>query len=160
MSDQFVLMIASNDQFLQLLRWQLQDHRDGRCRIAVAGGIDQATGLVEALRPRLIVIHWSPGWRPEDLSPLLWATTIVPRPIPVVVVADWYRAQQATQLYRMGVTDYISRSHHQPQLAGILETYLGRRPIDRAAAVIPAGRCRRPDGSRARSPRAAVARTG
>ena len=128
--------------------------------MAVAGTIDEACRAVDAQRPRLIVVHWSPGWRHEDLSPLLRATRVLSRPTPVVVVADWYRADQATQFRRMGVTDYISRSHHAHQFGRILDTDTGHRPTHRPPANPAADRRRRPCGSRIHSSRAVAAQPG
>ena len=45
-------------------------------------------------------------------------------PTPVVVIAERYRIDQATTLYRMGVSEYISRKHHLDQLPEVLGAYL------------------------------------
>ena len=65
---------------------------------------------------------------PEELNRLLWATTVLARGVPVLVIADRYRVDQATTFYRMGVADYISRTHHVDQFGRILDTYLRHRP--------------------------------
>jgi hypothetical protein len=71
--------------------------------------------------------------RYEQLDHLLWAASVVSRPTPIVVIAERYRIDQATMMYRMGVSEYISRKHHLDQLAGVLAAYLGPTTI-RAAA--------------------------
>jgi hypothetical protein len=42
----------------------------------------------------------------------------------VLVIAERYRTDQATMMYRMGVSEYISRTHHIDQLARIFDAYL------------------------------------
>ena len=59
MANHMLLTIASDDRFVQLLRWQLQDHEDGTTHMTVAGSIDEACSLLREVRPRLIVVEWS-----------------------------------------------------------------------------------------------------
>ena len=130
-----ILTIASDDALLQMLKWQLQDHEPGASRMIVASTMDEACPLIRSVRPRLIVVHWDRGGRYEDLNRLLWTTTVLARPVPVLVIADWYRIDQATRLYRMGVADYLSRSHHQPAFGRVLDTYLRRGLTPHPAGV-------------------------
>ncbi len=88
---------------------------------------------MKAARPRLIVFHFTgESGRYEQLDQLLWATSVVSRRTPIVVVADRYRIDQATMMYRMGVSEYVSRKHHLDQLAGVLGAHL--RPLTLTAA--------------------------
>jgi hypothetical protein len=50
------------------------------------------------------------------------------------VIADRYLIEQATTLYRMGVSEYISRTHHLDQVGDILEAYLRPTPPKVATA--------------------------
>ena len=130
-----ILTIASDDALLQMLRWQLQDHEPGASRMVVASTMDEACPLIGSALPRLIVVHWDRGGRYEELDRLLWTTTVLARPVPVLVIADWFRVDQATRLYRMGVTDYLSRSHHQPEFGRVLDAYLRPRPTTHPAGA-------------------------
>jgi hypothetical protein len=96
--------------------------------MVVAGTIEEACALLPTARPRLIVVHWNHVIRYEELNRLLWATTVLAHGLPVVVVADRYRIDQATTLYRMGVAEYISRTHHLGQLGRILSAHLSPSP--------------------------------
>ena len=102
----------------------------------VARTIDEACSLLETARPRLIVVHWG-GEKGSyaQLDRLLWTTTVQTRRVPVLVMADRYRTDQATMMYRMGVSEYISRSHHLDQLGPVFSAYLPLEPI-RADAVV------------------------
>jgi hypothetical protein len=91
----------------------------------VAATIDEACSLLPIVRPRVVVVHWvGLGARYEELDRLLWATTVLARRVPVLVIADRYRTDQATTLYRMGVNEYISRTHHDDRVGKILGAYL------------------------------------
>jgi DNA-binding NarL/FixJ family response regulator len=130
MADSTILTITADEKFLSILRSQLRDQFPGSTRMVVAGTIEEACSLLPMAHPRLIVVHWSRhGSHLEDLNRLLWATTVLARQVPVLIIADRYRIDQATTLYRMGVTDYISRTHHADQLGRILESYLHHAPV-------------------------------
>src|SRR5438128_1518009 len=138
MVDCTILTITGDDQFLGLLRRQIHEQNRGGSRMIVAGTIDEACSLLSTVRPRLIVVHWNRhGGRYEELNRLLWVTTVLARRVPVLVITDRYRVDQATTLYRMGVTDYISRTHHQDQFGRILGTYLGSSPAARPRPPAP-----------------------
>src|SRR5262245_49572603 len=118
MADSTILTVTSDNELLALLRQQLHDQAGGGSRMIVAATIDEACSLLAMAQPRLVVVHWSRhghGARYEELDRLLWTTTVVARRSPVLVIADRYRTDQAITLFRMGVTEYISRTHHLDQ---------------------------------------------
>ncbi len=136
MSDCTILMISGDEQFPALLRKELHDQVHGTSPMIVAATIDEACSLLPMAHPRLIVVHWNRhGGCYEELNRLLWATTVLARRVPVLVITDRYRVDQATTLYRMGVTEYISRTHHQDQFGKILDTYLHHAPASSLETV-------------------------
>jgi len=97
--------------------------------MVVAATMEEACSLLPMARPRLIVVHWtSQGRHLEELNRLLWAPSVLSRQVPVLVIADRYRIEQATTFYRMGVREYISRTHHVDQFGRILESYIRPAP--------------------------------
>lgn len=129
MTDCTILTITCDERFFTALHNQLHDQFPGSTRMIVAGTIEEACSLLPMAHPRLIVVHWSRhGSRLEELNRLLWATTVLARQVPVLVIADRYRIDQATTLYRMGVREYISRTHHADQFGRILNSYLRLSP--------------------------------
>jgi DNA-binding NarL/FixJ family response regulator len=152
MLDPTLLTIAPDDQFLRLLQRYLRDREAGECRMIVAATEEKACFLIDGRRPpRLIVVDWTRGARYEALNLLLWTTTVLEHRVPVMIVSDSYRIPQATRLFRMGVAEYISRTHHEDQIGRILDTYLSGSPIPVAVAAASGDRHRRPSVARLRS---------
>jgi len=135
MYDLTILTITNDDKFLELFRRHLHDQVSSGNHMIVAGTIDEACSLLKTARPRLVVVHWArDSGSYGQLDRLLWTTTVQARRIPVLVIAERYRTDQATMMYRMGVSEYISRSHHLDQLGTIFSAYVPR-PLVAAQAV-------------------------
>jgi DNA-binding NarL/FixJ family response regulator len=128
-----ILAITSDEKLSGLLCSTVRDQLGQTGRIVVTPSVEEACRLLKAARPRLIVFHFTgETGRYEQLDQLLWATSVVTRRTPIVVVADRYRIDQATMMYRMGVSEYVSRKNHLDQLADVLGAYL--RPLTLPAA--------------------------
>jgi DNA-binding response OmpR family regulator len=128
MSSNSILTITCDDELLELLSTQLPASDLGERHLILARTIGEAGSLLAVVRPRLIVLHWSRHrHRYEDLNNLLWARTVLAHRVPIIVITDRYRLDEATKLYRMGVTEYISRTHHQNRFVPILQAHL--RPV-------------------------------
>jgi len=120
-----ILAVTGDDGFVNLIRQRLHDEAGSRGRMIVAGSMDQASAILKATRLGLVVVHWTGNSaRYEQLDRLLWTTSVLARRTPVLVIAERYRTDQATMMYRMGVSEYISRTHHIDQLARIFNAYL------------------------------------
>lgn len=131
-----ILTITNDVEFLEVFRKQLHDQVAGGNRMIVAATIDEACSLLKTARPRLVVMHWTrDSGTYEQLDRLLWTTTVQARRVPVLVIAERYRTDQATLMYRMGVSEYISRSHHLQQLGPVFSAYLPLAPITAEAVV-------------------------
>jgi DNA-binding response OmpR family regulator len=125
MLDLTILTITSDPKFLALFRGCIHDQVATGSRMIVARTIDEACSLLKTVQPRLVVVHWAlDGKHYEQLDRLLWTTTVQTRRVPVLVIAERYRTDQATMMFRMGVSEYISRTHHFDQLGGVFAAYL------------------------------------
>jgi DNA-binding response OmpR family regulator len=132
MTDSTILTVTTDASFLRLLRRQLSDSNGNGCRMIVASSMDEASSLLDTAGARLIVVHWAGECASyAQLDRLLWTTSVLARRTPVLVIAERYRTDQATMMYRMGVSDYISRTHHLDQFARVFAAYL--RPVTMAA---------------------------
>ena len=83
-------------------------------------GVEEAVQIIGQESVGLVVLHLRAGPYLRACDQLLWACTRAARPIPLVVIAERYRADQALTLFRMGVSDYLSRSDHLHQLPLLL----------------------------------------
>ncbi len=125
MSVSTILTVTSDDVFVSVLRQQLHTEAGALGRMIVARSMDHANALLKVTRLGLVVVHWTgESARYEQLDQLLWTTSVLARRTPVLVIAERYRTDQATMMYRMGVSEYISRTHHIDQLARIFNAYL------------------------------------
>jgi len=98
--------------------------------------MNDACSILKSVHPRLVVLHWTgESARYEQLYRLLWTISVLSRKTPVLVIAERYRIDQATMMYRMGVSEYISRTHHLEQLGQVFEAYLHPVTLATAQAV-------------------------
>lgn len=119
------LIVTKDRSLVALLRGQLRGQKVPGSRIIVSGTADEACSLLQTARFRLVVVHLEPdGVGYDEVDHILWVESILPRRVPVVVVAERYLVEQATMLYRMGVAEYVSRSHHLDQLGAVLARHL------------------------------------
>ncbi len=118
MVDSTSLIVTTDRSLVALLRNQLRRQNVPVSRMIVSESADEACSLLQAVRARLVVVHLeSERLGYEEVDHILWVASTLARRVPVLVVAERYLLEQATMLYRMGVSDYVSRSHHLDQLA-------------------------------------------
>jgi len=135
MLDSTILIVAKDRSLVALLRTQLRRRKVAGNRMIVSESADEACSLLQTVRVRLVMVHLERehlGY--DEVDHLLWVASTLPRRVPVLVVAERYLVEQATTLYRMGVSEYVSRSHHLDQLGDLAAAYLPH-----AAPAAPAG---------------------
>ena len=134
-------------------------HAAGRGRLVVAESIEEAERLLDVAKPRVVAIDWKRSeCRTDDLATLLWLNSLRARPASVVIVAQNYEVAEATELFRLGVDEYVSEADHRSVLGSVLLAHapavpgrrstawdspaaaapvVGREPVDAFAAVAP-----------------------
>ncbi len=129
MVDSTSLIVTTDRSLVALLRNQLRRQNVPVSRMIVSESADEACSLLQAVRARLVVVHLeSERLGYEEVDHILWVASTLARRVPVLVVAERYLLEQATMLYRMGVSDYVSRSHHLDQLGALVASYLPHAP--------------------------------
>jgi DNA-binding NtrC family response regulator len=110
---------------LEELRLDAVDEIDVACARAKRDGVG------------MIVIHLGGEIGAAEVARLLWASSTLRRPVPVVAISERYQVDRAVMLFQLGVTDYLSRSHHRNRLRDVIET-LAFHPSDRPASLVEA----------------------
>ena len=120
-----ILTVTKDADWLVGMRPAL--HGAGRGRLVVAESVEEADRLLEYAKPRLIVVDWENARCPsEELASLLWKNSIQSRPASVLIVADDYRVDEATELFQLGIDDYVSASDHGDMLGTVLKSLTPR----------------------------------
>jgi hypothetical protein len=121
-----VLLISRDRSSIEEISMVLAGWPEGGF-LAVADTADDVE--VEALgRVGLMLVHLGEGEGPDPVGRLLWLSSTLRRPIPVLALADDFDADRALSLFRMGVADVLSRSHHRDRLGDVISALCLRRP--------------------------------
>jgi DNA-binding NtrC family response regulator len=129
MLDSTSLIVTTERSLVAVLREQLRCQKVAGRRMIVSDNVEEACSLLKSVRARVVVVHLEPervGY--EEIDQILWVASTLPRRTPLLVVAERYLVEQATTLYRMGVSDYVSRSHHLDVLGSLVASYLPHAP--------------------------------
>lgn len=138
-----ILTVTSDAGWLAEMRPTL--HAMGWGRLVVASSVEEASRLLDAATPRLIVVQGDDeGPSPEDLASLLWANSVLESPAAVAVVADDYDAERAATLFQLGVDEHLAMREHADRAETILMELASSRPSSSAAARALVGAPRRP----------------
>jgi DNA-binding NtrC family response regulator len=129
MLDSITLVVTRDRSLVAVLREQVRSQKVVGSRIIVCASADEACSLLQSVQVRLVLVHLEPEYVGYDeVDHILWVLSTLSRRIPLVVVAERYLVEQATTFYHMGVSEYVSRSHHLDQLGALAAAYLPHRP--------------------------------
>jgi DNA-binding NtrC family response regulator len=133
MPESTVLVISRN---ASLVGWvESEVERLGGLRLDAVDDIEVACARATRDGIGLIVVHLAGDVRTAEVARLLWVSSTLRRPAPVVAMSERYQVERAVTLFQLGVTDYLSRSHHQKRLCDVIAA-LALRPCERAALSV------------------------
>src|SRR4051812_40409687 len=123
--DAMVLFIGRDLGLAEAVRESLAGSAD-RLSLAVVATAEEA-GAETLGEFGLVLAHVDEPADLEPLARLLWLSSTLRRPIPVLTLADVFDADRDVSLYRMGVADALSRSHHLDRIGGLIESLYVRQ---------------------------------
>jgi DNA-binding NtrC family response regulator len=125
-----ILVVSTARKWIERLRPALREI--GGTRMIVADSIGEANRLLDVANAALVVLHCDRrGLVLEEVDQLLWTASMLRRRVPVVVIADAYREDQAALLFRLGVEEYLDRAQHLDRLH-----HVGLRVISRSSIPV------------------------
>jgi DNA-binding NtrC family response regulator len=101
-------------------------------RLDAMDEVEEACARVSRDGIGIIVVHLAGSIGTAEVARLLWISSTLRRPVPVVAISERYQVDRAVMLFQLGVADYLSRSHHRNRLRDVLDA-LTLRPCDRPA---------------------------
>jgi hypothetical protein len=99
--------------------------------------MDEVGCLIEGAGLGLVVVHLDESIDHGTVASVLRRSSIRPRPVPVLVVSESYRPEEALAMFRMGVAEYVSREDHIERLADLIGILALRTQVSRPRAVEP-----------------------
>jgi DNA-binding response OmpR family regulator len=115
-----VLLICREPALVEQVRDGIGPRPGGR--LDVIGDFDQACVEIEEKNPGLIAIHLDESTGAQQVCRLLWLSSLKSRHVPVLAVSETYEPREATDMLRMGVSDYVSRADHLDKLGTVIAT--------------------------------------
>jgi DNA-binding response OmpR family regulator len=135
MPESTVLVVSHNASLVSWVESEVE-WLDG-LRLDAVDDIEVACARAMQEEIGLIVVHFAGDVRTAEVARLLWVSSTLRRPVPVVAISERYQLDRAVTLIQLGVADYLSRSHHRKSLRGVIDA-LALRPYERAALSVKA----------------------
>ena len=87
--------------------------------------VDDLAQVVDDVEVGLVVYVQGMANDRSRVDRVLWHVTRAQRPVPVVVIADFYDEAEALTWFQMGVADYLSLADHRDRLARVVAELAG-----------------------------------
>ncbi len=131
MRESTVLLVSHDASFVGWFDYEVG--RMDALRLDAMDEVEMACARVMTEKIGIIVIHLSADIGSAEVARLLWVSSTLRRPVPVIAISERYQIDRALMLFQLGVTDYLSRSHHRNRLRDVLAA-LTARNSDRPAS--------------------------
>ena len=96
-----------------------------RSRLVATSSMGEAFDLLDCAGARLLVLDPRAGtFTVEELDRLLWANSTLAQPALVLIIDQTYSPEDALDLFRMGVDEYVCSSLHDAQMTDIVTQLL------------------------------------
>jgi len=119
MRNRTIIAVTKDAEWLIGMRPVL--HGSGGNRVVVAESVEEAERLLDFAQPRMVVVDGKPEACGADaIAGLLWKNSTQGRPASVMIVADDYRIDEATLMFRLGVDEYVGGVEHRDALAAVM----------------------------------------
>lgn len=135
MPESTVLVISRDTSLVGWVESEVE--RLGGLRLDAVDDIEVACARAMRDGIGLIIVHLAGQVRTAGVARLLWVSSTFRRPAPVVAMSERYQVERAIMLFQLGVTDYLSRSHHRNRLRDVIDA-LALRSCERAALSVEA----------------------
>jgi len=119
MKETNVLMISRDPSLTKAVQAELSSRRGLRVRVARQVDDVNATNVGDGLG--LILLHLDGSVDREQVACLLWISSTLPRPVPVLILRERYEFEEARAMFQMGAADYVSRADHLSKLASLID---------------------------------------
>jgi DNA-binding response OmpR family regulator len=128
MPESTVLVVSRDASMVGRLGREVERIND--LRIDATDDVELACVHAERDRVGLIVVHLAGEVGLSEVARLLWVSSTLKRPVPVLAMSDRYHTDRAVTLFQLGVADYLSRTHHRNRVREVIDT-LALRPLER-----------------------------
>ena len=119
MVDMTILAMTEDQGWLASF-WSVA-RRLNRSRFVATSSMDEAFELLDCAGTGLLVLdRRASTFTVEELDRLLWANSTRAHPAMVLVIDQTYCAEDALDLFRMGVDEYVCSSLHSARLTAIV----------------------------------------
>ncbi|WP_422931058.1 hypothetical protein [Singulisphaera sp. PoT] len=115
-----VLVISRDSSLTGRIRDEL--NMLGGVELQVAEGLERAFMAVSQGNHQVVVAHLNSGIEKSQLGRMIREVTSQQMNLVFIAVSDSYKSEEAIDLFRLGVADYLSVSDHREQIAPVIKS--------------------------------------
>lgn len=120
MRDHTILLVCSDASFVDIVRAGLAARQ--ACRLIVIETPEEAARLIGWHSVRLVVVYLDKVLKNRSVARLIWVAAACSHRIPILAVGERYEPERAMAMFRLGVSDYLSRVDHLCEIAPLIDS--------------------------------------